>query len=155
MKKNEAVFLLIAGLLMGTIFAFGMPHWNAPIAQDVAEHVTATFSSSYENLTKRLHVREIVLQFEDYEQLFIDGSCADIKLRETVRELLPGTVVEMMVHPDGDAILAMEVGGQKLLVFEDATKQLSTEAKGFIYVGIFCYILAAAGLFRLLARKKG
>ena len=32
--KGEAVFLLVAGLIIGTVFTFGVRYWNVPITED-------------------------------------------------------------------------------------------------------------------------
>ena len=41
--KGEAVFLLVAGLIIGTVFTFGVRYWNAPITEDEAQLVTGRF----------------------------------------------------------------------------------------------------------------
>lgn len=39
--KEEAWLALIAGLIVATVFTFGMPRWNAPVAREEATAVTA------------------------------------------------------------------------------------------------------------------
>ncbi len=119
MTKAEAIFLLIAGVMMGTVFTFGMQYWNAPITKDELLQVIAIFSS-HEEIKRRGNVQEIILQFENYEQLYIDGVCVDDKLSEDVRKIK------------------------------------SSEAFGFMYMGIFCYISAAIGFaFLVLSKSTG
>ena len=145
MTKSEAFFMLIAGLIMGTVFTFGMKYWNGPITQDEAQQVTATFSSAKET-TRRGHVQEIIVCFDDHEQLYIDGVCIDSELRDSISEIMPGTVIAMIVHPNSNTILAMEVGTTRLLEFHDSVQKLTSEASGFMYLGIFCYIMALMGV---------
>ena len=154
MTKTEAIFLLIAGLIMGTVFTFGMKYWNAPIAQNEAHQVTAIFASAKETM-RRGHVQEIIIRFDDHEQLYIDGVCIDNELCDLVSEITPGTVIEMMIHPNSNTILEMEVGTTKLLEFHDSVQKLTSEASGFMYLGIFCYIVAlmGAGYFILPKRR--
>ena len=38
----DCVILIVLGLLIGTIFTFGMRYWNAPITQEQAIRVAAT-----------------------------------------------------------------------------------------------------------------
>jgi hypothetical protein len=153
MTTGEAIFLLIAGLILGTVFTFGMKYWNTPIAQEEAQQVTATFSS-YKTSTTRGHVKQIILRFDDQEQLYIAGVSIDDGLLDAIRKLTAGTVVEMLVHPNSNTILEMEVGTERLLKFQDSIDKLSSEATGFMYLGIFCYAFAAAGSFHLIKRKK-
>ena len=145
MTKSEAIFMLIAGLIMGTVFTFGMKYWNAPITQNETQQVTATFSSAKESL-RWGHVQEIIIHFDDHEQLYIDGVCIDNELCDLVSEITPGTVIEMMVHPNSNTILEMQVGTTKLLKFQDSVQKLTSEASGFMYLGIFCYITALIGV---------
>ncbi len=154
MKTGDAIFLLIAGLIMGTVFTFGMKYWNAPIKPDEAKHVTATFSS-YKESKRRGHVQEIILRFDDHEQLYIDGVSINNKLRDAISEIEVGTTIEMMVHPNSNTILEMGVGTTKLLEFHDSVQKLTAEVSGFMYLGFFCYLMAliGAGYFVLPKRR--
>ena len=154
MTKSEAIFMLIAGLIMGTVFTFGMKYWNAPITQNETQQVIATFSSAKETM-RRGQIQEIIVRFDDHEQLYIDGVCIDNELCDSVSEIIPGTVIEMIVHPDSNIILEMEAGTTRLLEFHDSVQKLTSEASGFMYLGIFCYIMAliGAGYFILPKRR--
>ena len=44
MTEGEKIVESIFGLILGTIFTFGMGHWNAPVTRAEARDVTATFS---------------------------------------------------------------------------------------------------------------
>lgn len=144
MTKSEAIFLLIAGLIMGTVFTFGTKYWNAPIMQEEAQQVKAIFSS-YKETKRRGRVGDIILRFDDHEQLHIDRVCIDNELCDTISEIMPGTILEMMVHPNSNTILEMEIGTMKILEFDDSMQKLSSEASGFMCLGVFCYILALMG----------
>lgn len=154
MSIGEAIFLLIAGMIMGTVFTFGMKYWNAPITKDEVQQVTAIFSSAKE-IYGRSGVNEIIVRFEDHEQLFIDGSCINDEICDAINDIAPSTIVEMLVHPNSDSIVEMKVGTMKLLDFQDSIQKLSSEASGFMYIGVFCYIMAllGAGHFILLKKK--
>lgn len=153
MTKLEALILLIAGLLMGTVFTFGVQYANAPIAREDAIRTTAVFSS-YAEQKNRGHVNEIILRFEDHEQLYIDGACTGEELRDSIQAFSPGTELSMLVHPNSNTILELRSGGSVWLEFEDSTEKLSGEAKGFLVLGLVCYALAACGLLRLLIWKE-
>ena len=142
--KSDAVFMLIAGLIMGTVFTFGMKYWNAPITQAEAQQVTAVFSS-YKETKRGGHTQEIILRFDDHEQLYIDGVCIDNELCDIIREIMPGTILELMVHPNSNTVLEMEIGPTRVLEFHDSVQKLSSEASGSMYLGIFCYLMALMG----------
>lgn len=153
MSKRTAVFLLIAGLLLGTVFTFGMRYWNAPVAREDAQHVTATFSSSKERL-KHGRVQEIILCFDDHKELRIDGTCVSKALLEAIKLLEPGSVLEMAVHPNSNTILELQCAAAKYLDFEDAMKHLGRESAGFTVLGIFCYLSSIVGFARLILPRR-
>lgn len=158
MKKNamtrlEAWILLIAGLLMGTVFTFGVQHWNGPVTREEAVAVTAVYAS-YGEQKNRGHVKEIILRFDDHDQLHIDGSCISEDLRHRIRALTPGTELSLLVHPNSSTILELKAGNAVLLDFTRASERLSGEAKGFLGMGLVLYALAACGLVHLLIGKK-
>ena len=152
--KGEAVFLLVAGLIIGTVFTFGVKYWNAPITEDEAQLVTATFSSYKNSRNRRGNIREIIIRFTDHKQLYIDGSCIDDDLCDTINDIETGAVIELKVHPNSDTIVEMKVGKIQLLEFQDSIQKLSFEASGFTYLGIFCYIMALIGIIELFWQRK-
>lgn len=94
MTEGEKIVESIFGLILGTIFIFCMGHWNAPVTRAEARDVTATFSSFQES-RKRGEVREIILRFDDHEQMYIDGQCIDEALCAEIEALEPHTVVRL------------------------------------------------------------
>lgn len=98
MPKAFAVFLIIVGIFMGTVFTVGMHYWEAPLSKADTLSVNATFSS-YKNIYKRGRINEIIVRFEDHEQLTIDGSCLNDKVINKVEALKPGTSLHLHVHP--------------------------------------------------------
>lgn len=153
MTKFEAIVLLVLGLIMGTVFTFGVQYWNAPITQDKAQRVTATFSSAIER-SGRGYVKEIIVRFEDHKQLYIDGSCVDDALCYEISKITSGTVLKMMMHPNSNVILDMEIGKTKILNFHDSVQQLSSEGLGFMVLGVFCYSMAFMGAGHFILQKK-
>lgn len=151
--KGEAWLLLIAGLIMGTVFTFGTQYWNAPITREEAICTTVVYES-YKEQTKRGLVKGIILRFEDYEQLYIDGMCINEELRESIHSLTPGTELSLIVHPNSDIIMELQAGDSVLLVFENTSEKLSGEVTGFMVLGVLCYVMAVCGVISLLFRKK-
>ncbi len=151
--KGEAWFILIAGLILGTVFTVVMRYANVPIQKGEAIQVQPTFSD-YVVQERNGRVQEVLLRFTDYEQLSIDGSCVNDALLEKLSTIAPGTKLSLLVHPNASTILDMQVGNDPLLSFEQTTQKLSDEASGFFFLGLFCYAGAIRGLVGLLAKQK-
>lgn len=153
MTKGEAWFLMIAGMIMGTVFTFGMQYWNAPVTQEEAIHTTAIYES-YATQREQGRVKEIIVRFEDHEQLYIDGVCINDKLLNSIDNLAPGLELSMIVHPNSNTIMELYADNQVLLEFQKTSEKLAGEATGFMGLGLFCYVLSACGLINLVFRKK-
>ena len=123
MTRGEAWFLLITGLIMGTVFTFGMQYWNAPITQEEAIHTTAIYES-YATQRERGRVKEIILRFEDHEQLYIDGVCISDELLDSIDNLAPSTELSMIVHPNSNTIMELHADNQMLLEFQNTSEKL-------------------------------
>lgn len=155
MTEGEKIVESIFGLVLGTIFIFGMGHWNAPVTRAEARDITATFSSFQES-KKRGEVREIILRFDDHEQLYIDRLCINEALCGEIEALAPHTVVRLLVHPNSNTVLEMTAGETTLLNLEESVEKLSGEVYGFRALGCVCYVLAIGGLVQIIMsnRKK-
>lgn len=153
-SKGNAIFLLLAGLFMGTVFTFGMHYWNAPIDQKDAIHKEATFDSYKEKTGKRNSTKEICVYFLDSEQLYIDGECVNDLLRNELSVIDAGTKVALMIHPNSDTILDMRVNGNIILEYYDVQEKLSAEKDTFLVLGIILYAMALYGLVNLIPKRK-
>ena len=153
MTKVEAWFLLIAGLIMGTVFTFGMQYWNAPVTKEESIHTTAIYES-YATPRERGRVKEIIVRFKDHEQLYIDGACINDMLLDSIDSFVPGIELSMIVHPNSNTIMELHTDSRVLLEFQNTSEKLTGEATGFMGLGLFCYVLSACGLISLLFRKR-
>ena len=153
MSRGEAWFLLIIGLFMGTIFTFGMQFWNSSIDEEDAIMDTAIFASYDVRHGKSGSTKEIIVRFEDREQLYIDGVCVTDALINQLKAVKHGDELMLTIHPNSNTILELQYGNKLLLEFDQTTKKLMNEATGFTGLGILCYLAAIAGLLRILKRK--
>lgn len=151
--SGETIFLLIAGLLMGTVFVFGMRYWNAPVKTEDAIHTTAIFSSYDERFGKGHHTKGIDVFFDDCQQLSIDGACVNHELRSKLDHISSGTKVDLIIHPNANTILDMRNGDTVVLDFNDTSEKLSNEKDGFLALGLLCYAAATYALIRLIAQS--
>ena len=149
-KTSEAVFVLVVGLLLGTVFTFGMNYWNAPVTREEAVPVTAIYAKRIESFEDGGRVKEIILRFEDHEQVWIDGCCVTEELRGAIDALESGEEITALVHPNINTVLELTVDGEVLMDLDTSVEQLTGEKIGFRYLGVFLYamaIFAAACLF--------
>lgn len=157
MPNIVALFLLVVGLFLGTVFTVGMSYWNAPLGRDDAEEVTATYSSyridyDYDRYGNRRDIQEVELQFTDHDELSIDGSCVSEEVKNAIKELPVGAELDMLLHPNSSSIVELKHGEKTILPFEEAVKDLGVERIGFLILGILLYLCAVWGAFVLLKR---
>ena len=162
MDNLGAWMLIIIGGFIGTVFTFGMHYWNAPIAPEDAQAVTAVYASyelDYGVNTSRKgrggsnSLNQIYLHFADHERLSIDSACVDAQLMSSLSTLQAGTTVDLLVHPNSDNVLSMHADSTELLNFTAAVDALSSEATGFLFLGLLMYLGAAIGAYYLITGK--
>lgn len=154
MTMFECILLLIAGLLMGTVFTVGMGYWNAAVDVEDALPITAEYRDYDVRYSSRRNIKDVDLLFADHEALYIDGSCVNSEILAALASLRHGTTLDMLVHPNGgDMLLSIITDGETILTFEDAMERLSFERWGFFALGVFCYIGAGVGAYYLIKRK--
>ena len=64
-----------------------------------------------------------------------------------------GSILDLLLHPNGDMVLSIITDGVTILAFEDSIKSLSVERWEFWGLGMFCYIGAAVGAYYLFTGK--
>ncbi len=152
-NRGEAALLLILGLFFGTLFIFGMSHWQSEVSREEAIPLTATYQSCNPKYQRNHRLTDIMLRFSDRDYLLVDGSYATESLLSTLESIPPGATCAILVHPNSPStILSLNAGEKEIIVFDEAVKKLAAEAEAFRYLGIFCYILAVYGLWKLLKR---
>jgi hypothetical protein len=147
--KGVSIFLMIVGLLLGSVFSFGNLYWSKTISRDEAVSVTAEFAS-YKVHYRKGQSRNVVIYFSDYKLLDIDTYCATDEVIDNVASLTPGAKVEMLVHPNSDIILEMKTKDKSILTFNDSMTKLKHGRTGYLFISGFMYLCFGYGLFSLL-----
>lgn len=150
-----AIMLIVVGVIMGTIFVFGTKYWGKEIQRKDAVAVSAEYESyklNYGFMRKRRELNQIVLNFNGYNTLYIDGACASEEVLEEIKTLSKGAKLDMLVHPNSDTVWELKHHGNTILSFENAKKNITMENKGFIFLGMFMYFCALYGFVSLLMR---
>lgn len=152
MERVCAIFLIIVGILMGTVFAFGIQYWKGRVTKENAISVEATFLS-YKETYGKYTLNGIVLYFEDYKQLDVDGSCLSDSVADRVRLIKPGAVLALYIHPHSSTILEMVDNGDVIIEFDETMDRLSTQTSGFMVLGFLMYLCATFGATKLIRKK--
>ena len=150
--KLAAWFLVVTGILLGTVFSFGMHYWESSVSKEDAIHIEAAFSS-YEKLYSRGGVSKIKVYFQDREPLFIDGTCCSQSVQNKLKGLKSGTILQLYVHPHSRTLLEIKTDSDSILLFEESIEKLSSEVNGFLFLGLFMYVCAGYGIIKLLLKQ--
>ena len=155
----ECVMIIIVCGILGTVFTFGMQHWNAAVDPENAQTVRAAYTGyevDYSNGrtgASRRSIAQVFLHFADHDRLTIDGSCVNQALLDRLDGLSEGAVLDMRIHPSGSSVLSIDAQGKTLLAFEDAQRHLSFEKWGFFALGMIAYVWVGIAGYTLIARK--
>ena len=133
-------------LFIGTVMTFGMHYWEKTIPREEAIPVEAVYQSCRATYS-RSSIKEILVRFSDFDQQAIDSACATEELYDTIKDLVPGTKVSLLLHPNSATILDMRVGDQVFLDFDLVVEALRKEVIGFTVLGILLYLGAVAFCF--------
>ena len=149
---SYAVFFVVVGLILGTVFMFGMRHWGARIEREDSVSVAANFDSYRKIYGKHGRILEIKIMFTDYDPLYIDGACFDTEVISAIEALPEGANLNMLVHPNSDTIWELKQENNTILSFEKSQECIEGENIGFAILGIFAYLCAALGIGSLLVK---
>lgn len=165
MKRNpmpvgQAIFLLIAGLLLGSVFTFGMQYWNAEVTREDCTVIDTAFLSCQEirQHKRPMKIKEIAIDCVNGERYFIDGASISTDLRNSLSDLSGQQKIQLLIHPHSSTILEFSTDKGKILTFDETIRELGGEANGFLFLGVFAYFFALVGLYyvayHLIKKRK-
>lgn len=148
MPFGLAIFLLIAGLFLGSVFTFGMQYWNAEVTQEECTAVDTEFVSYQEiHQQKRpMEIKEIAVDCANGERYFIDGVSINSDLRNSLSKLSNQQRICLLIHPNSNTIVEFSTDNGKILTFDETISKLGGEATGFLFLGLFMYFCSFVGL---------
>ena len=156
-----AIFLLIAGLLLGSVFTFGMQYWNAKVTREECSLIDTEFVSYKEKRQPKrpMEIKEIAVDCANGERYFIDGVSVNSDLRNSLSALSQRQEIHLLIHPNSNTIVEFSTENDTILTFHETIRKLSGEATGFLFPGLFMYICSLVGLyhiaFHLINMQKG
>ena len=138
MPIGVAIFFVIAGLILGSVFIFGNRYWAKPIQKYDAIQMSARYEGYEIHRHWRTHsIKEIKIILSHESAVYIDGACVSDEVKEAIEELPEGVTVNMLVHPNSDTVWELKHGGRIILPFEEAQKDIKNENIGFTCLGVF------------------
>lgn len=145
----QAVFLLLAGLFLGTVCTFGTAHWFGAVTPNECIEVETHFSGCRTTIKNRYYV------------IGSDGSSYDIRYthrddnaKEKLSHLTEGESIRLLLHPGSDIVLSLTTETDSVLSFERTTGMMKKDFIFFISVGVFMYIGAILGLIDVIRYIK-
>ncbi len=160
MPLGLAIFLLIAGLFLGSVFTFGMQYWNASVTREECTLIDTQFVS-YEEIhqpKRPMEIKEIAVDCINGERYFIDGVSINSGLRDSLSELSKQQRIRLLIHPNTNTIVQFSTENGTILTFNETIHKLGEEATGFLFLGLFMYFCSFAGLyyiaFHIIRKRK-
>ena len=151
--KSSLLIILIVGLLLGTVFVFGISYWYAPVSKEECIVVDATYKSFDDYYRGMTH--EIELSFLDYEQqTIIDDSIYTNELVNILEQTPSKSKIIMLLHPNSEIIIDLMINDIKVFDFESYMAQLESERQIFAIFGCLFYIGAFAAVIKLIIIRK-
>ena len=148
MPLGLAVFLLVSGLLLGSIFTFGMSYWNSVVTREACTLVETQFVS-YDEIwrpKRPMEIKEIAIDCVNGKRYFIDGVSVSPELRNALRGLCNQESITLLIHPNSNTVVELSSEDGFLMIFNDTIKKLKNEAIVFLLLGIFMFFCSFVGL---------
>lgn len=161
MPFGLAIFLLIAGLLLGTVFTFGMQYWNSEVAREDCTLIDTQFVAYKEiRRPKRpMEIQKIAVDCADGERYFVDGVSVNTDLQNTLSKLSRQQGIRLLIHPNSKTIVELSTENGTILTFDETIRKMGGEATGFLFLGLFMYFCSLVGLyyttFHVIKKRKG
>ena len=152
-QKKAAWYVIIGGIIIGTVFCFGMPYWQGNVDMYETNAVRGYFDGYEVHYSSHENIENIRVRLANQESYKIDGSCANDSLLENLKKINPGTQIDILLHPRGNYVMQLSTDNMELLSFETSRKLMTGEAKGFVYLGAFMYVMAAICAVKLVREE--
>lgn len=160
MPLGLAIFLLIAGLFLGSVFTFGTQYWNSEVTPEECTVIDTEFVSYEERhgVKRPMEIKEIAVDCANGERYFIDGVSINTDLKNSLSMLSQQQEIHLLIHPNSNTIVELSTGNGTILTFDETIRKLGGEATGFLFLGLFMYLCSLVGIyyiaFHILKKKK-
>ena len=152
-SQDRAIFLLLAGLFLGTVFTFGMRYWHAPVSREDCTQVNTEFVS-YRERTRRGSIQLIYIDCANGQRYELDGACISQPVLDGVENLQPQEPITLLTHPNSDTIMEFSSESGTLMEFDDVAQRVAGDTLLFTVLGILMYAAALGGLYNLIRQWR-
>ena len=151
------IFLLIVGLGIGAL-SISAPWTSRPVAYEDTIPLSATLErveGDYQYQRKRgWKLYEIYLYFTDHFRLYISSNVASESLLNKLEAYPTGTVFDMRVKPESNAVMSLAAEGVDVLSYETACRAIHLDnGLGFL-LGLFMLFMATYAAWGLVMTRK-
>lgn len=151
-KKSQLILLVVIGLVMGTVFVFGVSYWSGDVERSECVQSYPIYES-HKLVRDGATVKEIIIYFSNEEQMTIDSVLISDELISGIEELDNNSKIIVLRHPNSDTITEMIANGNVILDFDVTMNKLTKERNGFMIVGCFMYLFAIVSAIALFKKK--
>jgi len=155
MPRCFAIGLMVIGVLLGSVFTFGMQYWNKEVPRESCTTVKTEFVSY--NVKRGRYgasISYITLVCANAERYSIDGATVNTEVRNAVSTLSEREELTLLIHPNSGTVVELVTEEGIILTFDDAIRKLGREATGFLFIGLFMYFCAFVGLYHTVLRIR-
>ena len=146
MPLGMAIALLVVGILLGSVFSFGMQHWTKEVTREECVKIQTQFLGYKEDL-RRGHIQQIIIDCANGDRYVIDGVSVNSKLQDYISKLSTNEDITLLIHPNSDTIVEFSTNFDTILIFSETIDKLGGEATGFLFLGFFMYFCSLVGLY--------
>ncbi len=152
MSLGTAIGLLVIGILLGSVFTFGMQYINADVTRESCDLIETQFVSYDEirHLRRPMKIKEIAIDCADDKRYFIDGVSINTELINALSELSQYDEITLLIHPNSNTILELSSENANILMFDDTISKLGGESTRFLFLGAFMYLCSLVGLYYIV-----
>ena len=149
MPLGMAIALLVVGILLGSIFSFGMQYWNKEVTREECVKIQTQFLG-YKEVLRKGHINQIIIDCTNGERYFFDGGSVNSKLQNYLSKISPNEDITLLIHPNSDTIVEFSTSFETILIFSETIDKLGREATGFLFLGFFMYFCSLVGLYYIV-----
>lgn len=143
------IVFIFLGSILGGIFSYNCLYLNQIINREDAVVATGIFDSYEFSYGKSGAVSEVCINFLDRSELYID-TAYHVEMDEKLEALPKGETLNMLLHPNSNAIWELSTEDSVILSFEDAKSRTQFENGFFMFflVGL-CLVCISMGVIAL------
>ena len=152
---SDGIKIIVIGLLLGTVFTFGIPFGSATVTREQCTLVETEFVDYDYDYSRR--GEHLSVDCTDGVRYRFDSASIYYSLRDELDAIVPGEEITLLLHPNSDVIMELATEDRIVLSFDEAMEDMVGERTFFFYMGIIMYGSSLYGIYlliKVLKRRK-